>query len=119
MSIDVSLQTSPSLHPPIRNAGFTNEQGQTAGVNHPDNAPRALLYDAELAMHPPHRLWLSTGMRAVDHAVETMYRAGAPPQIRHMALFAIKGLFEALAKCKDKPEDVEIRQKCFLVAWES
>ena len=119
MSIDVSLQTSPSLHPPIRNAGFTNEQGQKAGVNHPDNAPRAIIYDAELAMHTPLRLWLSTGMRAVDHAVETMYRAGAPPQIRHMALFAIKGLFEALAKCKDKPEDVEIRQKCFLVAWES
>lgn len=58
-------------------------------------------------------------MRAVDHAVETMYRAGAPPQVRHMALFAIRGLFEALEACKKDPENVEVRQRCYLVAWES
>jgi alcohol dehydrogenase class IV len=39
--------------------------------------------------------------------------------VRHMALFAIKGLFEALEACKKDPENVEIRQRCYLVAWES
>ncbi|KAJ9102059.1 hypothetical protein QFC20_005067 [Naganishia adeliensis] len=115
----IAVPTTLSVAETTQNAGFTNEQGQKAGVNHPDNAPRAIIYDAELAMYTPLRLWLSTGMRAVDHAVETMYRDGAPPQVRHMALFAVKGLFEALEACKKDPDNIEIRQRCFLAAWES
>lgn len=115
----IAVPTTLSVAETTQNAGFTNEQGQKAGVNHPDNAPRAIIYDADLAMYTPLRLWLSTGMRAVDHAVETMYRDGAPPQVRHMAMFAVKGLFEALEACKKNPDDVKIRQNCYLVAWES
>lgn len=35
---------------------------------------KAIILDAELTLHTPEKLWLSTGMRAVDHAVETQYR---------------------------------------------
>jgi len=30
-----------------------------------------IIYDPELSLLTPERLWLSTGVRAVDHAVES------------------------------------------------
>lgn len=103
----------------FRNAGFTSEEGRKIGVSHPANVPKVIIYDPELSMHTPLRLWLSTGMRAMDHAVETLYRDGVPSQIKHMALFAIKGLNKSLRDCKANPEDMEIRTKNMLAAWES
>lgn len=88
-------------------------------MSHPANVPKVIIYDPELSLHTPLRLWLSTGMRGMDHAIETLYREGVPPQIKHMALFAIKGLNKSLRECKANPEDVEIRSKNMLAAWES
>lgn len=41
--------------------------------------PRSVLLDPEIALTTPPQLWVSTGMRALDHAVETIYspRSGA------------------------------------------
>lgn len=36
--------------------------------------PKGVILDAELTLDTPQRLWLSSGIRALDHAVETLYR---------------------------------------------
>jgi alcohol dehydrogenase class IV len=50
-------------------AGFTDDNGNKTAVSSPQLAPTAIILDAELTLATPERLWLSTGMRAVDHAV--------------------------------------------------
>lgn len=102
-----------------RVAGFTSDDGKKTGVSDPNNTPKAIIYDPELSLHTPLRLWLSTGIRALDHAIETLYRDNAPPQIKHMCLFAIKGLNKSLRAVKANPDDVGIRSKNMLAAWES
>src|SRR5207249_820582 len=54
-------------------AGFTTEdEHEKVGLRSAALIPRAVLFDAELTLETPLALWLSTGIRAVDHAVETM-----------------------------------------------
>jgi maleylacetate reductase len=43
-----------------------------AGYTHPLLAPRAVVLDPAMAAATPRELWLSTGMKAVDHAVEQL-----------------------------------------------
>ena len=38
---------------------------------HPGIIPLVVIFDPAITVHTPEWLWLSTGIRAVDHAVET------------------------------------------------
>jgi alcohol dehydrogenase class IV len=50
-------------------AGFTNDEGQKVAVSSQELAPAGIILDAELTLATPERLWLSTGIRALDHCV--------------------------------------------------
>lgn len=50
-------------------AGYTNEEGNKVVLAAPELAPAGIILDAELTLATPERLWLSTGLRALDHAV--------------------------------------------------
>ena len=50
-------------------AGYKDENGHKTGLAGPDFPPAAVILDAELTLSTPERLWLSTGIRALDHAV--------------------------------------------------
>ncbi|KAG9023098.1 hypothetical protein FRB95_013558 [Tulasnella sp. JGI-2019a] len=67
----VAIPTTLSAAEFTMSAGFTSEQGHKTGVANPAVIPKAVILDAEPSLHIPDRLWLSTGMRAVDHAIET------------------------------------------------
>ena len=63
---------SPVLMPfsPVQiGAGYTSEEGTKVLVNSQELAPAGIILDAELTLATPERLWLSTGLRALDHAV--------------------------------------------------
>jgi alcohol dehydrogenase class IV len=62
---------------------------------------------------------LSTGMRAVDHAVENLYRPGVPPPLKFMCLSALSELARLLPASKAAPEDLAARQALQLAAWMS
>lgn len=64
-----------------------------------------------------HRL--STGLRALDHAVENLYRPIAPYPIKILCYGAIADLFKYLPLSQSDPSSVEIRQKLQLAAWMS
>ncbi|KIY73131.1 Dehydroquinate synthase-like protein [Cylindrobasidium torrendii FP15055 ss-10] len=98
-------------------AGYTNEAGQKVGVSSPDLAASGIILDAELTLSTPERLWLSTGIRALDHAVENLYRPGVPHPMKRLCYASIVDLFTYLPESKDDSKDVLVRQKLQLAAW--
>src|SRR5438034_1966342 len=76
-----------------------------------------VIYDAELTLATPMQLWLSTGIRALDHAVEGYLAAGEHPFNDVMALGAIRRLFSSLPRAKAVRDDVAVRTGNQLAAW--
>ena len=84
-----------------------------------DLVPAAVILDGEITLSTPPKLWLGTGIRALDHAVECLVRPYVPPPIKTLAYAAIVDLFKYLKACKKDPGDVEIRQLLLIAAWHS
>ncbi len=77
----------------------------------------SVIYDAELTLATPMQLWLSTGIRALDHAVEGFLAPGEHPFNDVMALEAIRRLFDSLPRAKAAPNDADVRTENQLAAW--
>lgn len=82
-------------------------------------APVAVILDPALTRHTPEWLWLSTGVRAVDHAVETLQSFHSNDFCDGLAESALRLLAEGLPRVKADPSDLEARQKCQLGVWQS
>lgn len=103
-------------------AGFTVEDTEGRSKDRhraPALTPRAIILDAQLTEFTPDWLWASSGIRALDHAVETLYAPGAHPVQTTLALEAIRELFACLPASTGNPQDYETRQRCQLAAWMS
>ncbi|KAF7971874.1 hypothetical protein HWV62_19755 [Athelia sp. TMB] len=117
--MQIAVPTTLSAAEYTVGAGFTDKDGNKTAVSSPELAPAGIILDAELTLATPERLWLSTGLRALDHAVENLYRPLVPPPIKVLCYAAIADLFLYLPASKANPEDVEIRQKLQLASWMS
>jgi len=99
-------------------AGFTTEAEQEkVGLRGEALIPTAVFYDAELSLHTPLDLWLSTGIRAVDHAVETLLAPGSHPLSDTLALDALRRLHASLLATRADPSDLAARTESQLGAW--
>jgi maleylacetate reductase len=98
-------------------AGFTNEAGDKAGMRDPRLLVETVIYDAQLTLATPMELWLSTGIRALDHAVEGFLAEGGHLFNDVMAVAAIRRLFESLPRAKAAPQDLDVRTENQLAAW--
>ena len=81
--------------------------------------PQAVILDPAVTIHTPEWLFLSTGIRAVDHAVETICSILPAPFSDGMALQALRLLSASLPAVKANPGDLEARLNCQLGAWMS
>ncbi|EIN11780.1 alcohol dehydrogenase IV [Punctularia strigosozonata HHB-11173 SS5] len=115
----IAIPTTLSAAEYTVGAGFTNDEGVKTAVSSPELAPAGIVLDAELTLATPERLWLSTGLRALDHAVENLYRPLVPPPIKYLCYAALTDLFKYLPLSKADPGSVEIRQKLQLASWMS
>ena len=113
----VAVPTTLSAAELAAGAGYTDEAGNKAGMRDPRLLPDAVIYDAELTLATPMALWLSTGIRALDHAVEGFLAGGLHPFSDVMALDAIRRMFDSLPRANDAPSDVSIRTENQLAAW--
>jgi maleylacetate reductase len=113
----IAMPTTLSAAELAAGAGFTDEAGNKAGMRDPRLLPDAVIYDAELTLATPMTLWLSTGIRALDHAVEGFLADGIHPFNDVMALDAIRRLFDSLPRAKADPRDVRVRFENQLGAW--
>jgi maleylacetate reductase len=101
-------------------AGYTDEtQKSKKGIADPQMTPRAVILDPHMTLATPLWLWLSSGIRSLDHAVETLYSPGYHPINDVLALEAIRDLFSYLPRSKAEPENLDVRQKCQQAAWMS
>ena len=94
-------------------SGATDERTQhKQGYGHPAMVPVAIILDPALAVHTPEWVWLSTGVRAVDHTVETLASHRSNDYADGLADSALRLLVEGLARVKADPSDLEGRLKC-------
>lgn len=102
-----------------------------------DIAPKAVILDPEITKYTPQNLWLSSGIRlvlnvlccspdcpdsssrALDHAIESLYRKGSQLPLKHLAIAAIAELFDALPLCKADEKNMEARGRLQIAAWQS
>ncbi|PBP15575.1 alcohol dehydrogenase IV [Diplocarpon rosae] len=116
----IAVPTTLSVAETTQNAGFTNEEKQKIAVRDPELVPKIVVYDGDIAVHTPLSLWTSTGMRALDHAVELLYHPLAPEiPTKRLALEAIRDLFTYLPQSRAEPADGEVRQRLFLACYAS
>jgi alcohol dehydrogenase class IV len=113
----VALPTTLSVAELAAGAGYTDEAGNKAGVRDPRQLPDAVIYDAALTMATPMALWLSTGIRALDHAVEGILAEGLHPFSDVMAIEAIRRLFDSLPRARAVPGEVDVRTENQIAAW--
>jgi alcohol dehydrogenase class IV len=85
----------------------------------PQLTPRMVLLDPELTLATPEWLWGATGMRAMDHAVETVYSNEHQPFADALCIHAAATLVGALRRVREDPEDIAARGACQVAAWMS
>jgi maleylacetate reductase len=99
-------------------AGITDIQRKVKlSFNHPRMAPIAAILDPAATIETPMELMLSTGMRAMDHAVERWCSIRPHPFSDGLALQAMAMLADNLPAIKARPDDLEPRLNCQLAAW--
>ena len=99
-------------------AGITDERGPRKQVFvYPGIAPDIVILDPQVTLHTPPRLWFSTGMRAVDHALETWCSTNPNPLSDAYSAYAARLLITALQKVFDSPNDLQARLDCMKGAW--
>ena len=113
----IAIPTTLSTAELASGAGFTDANGNKVGRRDPRMLPDCVVYDGELATATPLPLWLSTGIRALDHAVETYLAPDEHPFSDVLALEAVRRLFWGLPDARAHPEDAGIRTDNQLAAW--
>ena len=99
-------------------AGITDMQRKVKlSFSHPRMAPLAAILDPAATLETPMELMLSTGMRAMDHAVEHWCSIRPHPVTDGLALQAMGMLAANLPAIKARPDDLEPRLNCQLAAW--
>ncbi len=102
--------------------GVTDEATKdTGGVADPRLQARTVILDPALTVETPAWLWASTGMRALDHAVEGSYSTRHQIVTDTLAARAIALLSEhllpSLQTHGDNENQLEHRAQCQLAAW--
>jgi maleylacetate reductase len=99
-------------------AGITDERGPRKQVFvYPRLAPDIVILDPQVTTKTPPRLWFSSGIRAVDHAVETWCSTNGNPLSDAHSFYAARLLITSLPKVQKSPSDLAARLNCMKGAW--
>ena len=116
--IAVPTTLSAGEYTPV--GGVTNESTLIkGGVVDPRLQPRTVINDPALSVETPDWLWIATGMRALDHAVEAVYSIRHQMLTDTLAAKSIALLIEHLpASIKSTGEASLVhRGNCQMAAW--
>jgi maleylacetate reductase len=99
-------------------AGVTDERTKVKELfRHPLVIPSAVILDPAITVHTPEWLFLSTGIRAVDHCVEGICSGEAHPYADAQALRGLSLLVGGLTRVKMDPSDLQARLDCQIGSW--
>jgi alcohol dehydrogenase class IV len=100
--------------------GVTDDKdNKKQGYTHRMMAPIAIVLDPALTIHTPEWLWFSTGVRALDHALEALGSTHSNHFCDGIAGSAIRLLSSALPDVKANGADLDARLRCQVGAWQS
>jgi maleylacetate reductase len=99
-------------------AGVTDERTKVKELlRYPRIIPSAVILDPAITVHTPEWLWLSTGIRAVDHCVEGVCSNEANAYGDAQALKGLALLASGLPRVKADPKDLTARLDCQMGTW--
>jgi len=99
-------------------AGVTDERTKVKELlRHPGIIPSAVILDPAITVHTPEWLWLSTGIRAVDHCVEGVCSNDANAYADAQALQGLALLSRGLPRVKTDAKDLAARLDCQMGTW--
>jgi alcohol dehydrogenase class IV len=78
---------------------------------------QAVILDPAMTVHTPEWLWLSTGIRAVDHAVESICSRTPNPFVDANSAEGLRMLSASLRANKAAPGDLDMRLQSQLGVW--
>ncbi len=78
---------------------------------------QVVILDPAVTIHTPAGLWLSTGIRAVDHAVETICSRKPQPLTDATCIHALRLLSKSLPANRANPDDLSARLDSQLAVW--
>lgn len=114
----ISIPTTLSAGEFSAMAGVTNEATRVKEMfRHPLTVPQAVILDPEVTRHTPMWLFLSTGIRAVDHCVEGICSNESTEFSNASALHGLSLLARGLPRVKDNPNDMAARLDCQTGSW--
>ena len=94
-----------------------DQAGHKIRVRHSGLYADLIVLDPEMTVGTPDWLWLSTGVKALDHCIERLYCQGNQPAIDAPVLAAAQRLFEYLPRSGEAHHDLNARLECLLAAW--
>jgi len=116
----IAIPTTLSAGEYTASAGCTDTARHVKeSFGHPLMMPKNVILDPRATLHTPEWLLLSTGIRAVDHAVEDICSPECQPISEGASHHALKLLGRGLLGVKADPLDLEARLDCQLGAWMS
>lgn len=111
----ISIPTSLSGGEYTNPGGATDDRNNQKQLFHgPSRGPSLVILDPHLTTTTPASIWLSTGIRAVDHCVEAMCSLQSNPSADDRATRGLKALVPGLLKCQKDTKNEEARLACQL-----
>lgn len=83
----------------------------------PGIGPVEVVLDPQATLATPLPLWLSTGLRAIDHAVETICSIAPTPFTDALAVAGLRALADALRGTALRPQDEASRLSAQQAVW--
>jgi maleylacetate reductase len=118
--IHIAVPTTLSAAEYTHAGGVTDESTRVkSGVYDPRVLPRTVINDPKLTLATPDWLWVTTGMRALDHAIECAYAIRHQPISDALASKSISLLTEHLPASIRTQGDERLahRGQCQVAAW--
>ncbi|NQW22814.1 MAG: iron-containing alcohol dehydrogenase [SAR202 cluster bacterium] len=119
LPLQVSIPTTLSAGEFNQGGGnvLDDQVGHKIRVRHPRLYSDLIILDSAMTEGTPDWLWLSTGVKALDHCIERLYTTGNQPAIDAPVLTAAEMLFTYLPMSRESNGDTEARQQCLVAAW--
>jgi len=98
--------------------GVTDEAARRKrGFVDPRAVPQVVVLAPEATLFTPEKLWLSTGIRALDHAVEGLLYGGEHPVTDVTGAEGARRLMAYLPRSREDPDDIDVRGELQVAAW--
>ncbi len=96
-----------------------DQAGHKIRVRHPGLYAHLIVLDPDMTEGTPDWLWLSSGVKALDHCIERLYCRGSQPATDATTAKAAELLFENLPQSREDTGNSQARLGCLMGAWMS